>query len=564
MQANLPVEQRLLNAKKRLSELEKESRAPDLAPEKGRRLIGKINFRRSQIALLNDRLRLQEKQRACRKKNFSAEKTGEVRNEIENLLREKGDWGYNGRDVALVKKVVQKLKEGDVDPNMRITDRRYSRCSGPLPQVALSGRLYPKEELLRTLCELGADTEMPPEVLSKGSYHVRDLAGYLINGIDGEPHGSILFHTQRIDSENRAFFRELLLLGCGVNFKERATQQTPLHIAAIGDNAEAVKLLLQADAAVNVRDVWGETPLFNAARSVDPQIYHLLLAAGADPNLKNNAGKTAADCFPDGRLRRAVAAKDAGETLRALQDKADPCLVLASGDTLLAEACRIGFHDGVKLLAEHGADLNSRGRGRYSPLQYVYWSKGGQNEAEAFRIFKLLTELGAKTAINPPNYGGRTTLTDHTLGAVTWYRGTRLMEYLKYMLESGKFGFNPRSVVLAFERGNSAVLELLARKLPETDGDTARQILLTALRRKMPRKVIKPLLDRQRSPLPEEQLTEALKGNYADVIELFRGKISAAALGSLQQNADRRDSDKVSSGNGSAPAVNRRQNRRRR
>ena len=100
--------------------------------------------------------------------------------------------------------------------------------------------------------------------------------------------------------------------------------------------------------------------------------------------------------------------------------------------------------------------------------------------------------------------------------------------------------------------------------LPETDGDTARQILLTALRRKMPRKVIKPLLDRQRSPLPEEQLTEALKGNYADVIELFRGKISAAALGSLQQNADRRDSDKVSSENGSAPAVNRRQNRRRR
>ena len=66
-------------------------------------------------------------------------------------------------------------------------------------------------------------------------------------------------------------------------------RSTPLHKAAMGDSAEAVKLLLEVGADPNARDKSGEAPLHRASGSAEA--VKLLLGAGADPNARDKSGE---------------------------------------------------------------------------------------------------------------------------------------------------------------------------------------------------------------------------------------------------------------------------------
>ncbi len=72
---------------------------------------------------------------------------------------------------------------------------------------------------------------------------------------------------------------------------------TPLIWAATYGSTEAIQLLLDAGARVNVQDIRGMTPLMLAVGSdhADPNVIRMLLAKGADPNIKSKGGETAAD-----------------------------------------------------------------------------------------------------------------------------------------------------------------------------------------------------------------------------------------------------------------------------
>jgi ankyrin repeat protein len=74
----------------------------------------------------------------------------------------------------------------------------------------------------------------------------------------------------------------------------------PLHAAlALGRNAEAVELLLQHGAPVNAVQAGGFTPLFSAASAGRRDLAELLLACGANPLHKSDAGKTAVEFARD-------------------------------------------------------------------------------------------------------------------------------------------------------------------------------------------------------------------------------------------------------------------------
>jgi ankyrin repeat protein len=65
---------------------------------------------------------------------------------------------------------------------------------------------------------------------------------------------------------------------------------TPLHLVCRWGDAEAVAALLAAGATVNSRGDKGQTPLFCTEST---QVVDLLLAAGADPTIKDEFGETA-------------------------------------------------------------------------------------------------------------------------------------------------------------------------------------------------------------------------------------------------------------------------------
>ena len=105
----------------------------------------------------------------------------------------------------------------------------------------------------------------------------------------------------------------------------------------------------------------GATPFFAAAASGDADVMRLLLAHGADPSIRSNEDETplmiatAADIDISFRVTEAKRleamrlAWEAGNDLEAADSKGHRALHLAA---------RGGFHEIIKFLVDHGADLN--------------------------------------------------------------------------------------------------------------------------------------------------------------------------------------------------------------
>ncbi|HZH54628.1 MAG TPA: ankyrin repeat domain-containing protein [Sphingobacteriaceae bacterium] len=69
----------------------------------------------------------------------------------------------------------------------------------------------------------------------------------------------------------------------------------PLHTAISGNNIQVAKMLLEANAEVNVMQSSRQSPLHLAAQSGNIDLIILLLEYGADVELKNDQGQTPSD-----------------------------------------------------------------------------------------------------------------------------------------------------------------------------------------------------------------------------------------------------------------------------
>ena len=74
---------------------------------------------------------------------------------------------------------------------------------------------------------------------------------------------------------------------------------TPLHFAAHGDHAAAIKALFEAGADSDARDKDGDTPLHIAAQKGRAAAITALLEAGADPGARTGDGVTPFDVIPE-------------------------------------------------------------------------------------------------------------------------------------------------------------------------------------------------------------------------------------------------------------------------
>lgn len=81
--------------------------------------------------------------------------------------------------------------------------------------------------------------------------------------------------------------KELLREGVSVNAMDE-NGYTPIHAAVSYGHVELIEFLISNGADINLRDPDGDTPLLVCE---EPEIFELLVRAGADPAATNNSGE---------------------------------------------------------------------------------------------------------------------------------------------------------------------------------------------------------------------------------------------------------------------------------
>ena len=161
-----------------------------------------------------------------------------------------------------------------------------------------------------------------------------------------------------------------------------STDVTALFAAAIRGRREAVALLLEASASVDMTTPRGITPLFAASENGHVEVVRMLLKAHADKDKATNHGTTPLFvACEEGRVPVVRLLLEA----RASIDKAT-----LMQTTPLLSACAEGEAEVVKLLLEARADKDRVGPMRFTPLYLA--SRRGHME-----VARMLLEAGAHT-----------------------------------------------------------------------------------------------------------------------------------------------------------------------
>ncbi len=156
----------------------------------------------------------------------------------------------------------------------------------------------------------------------------------------------------------------------------------PLHEATRDGDREQVRALIDAGADLDAQGDNGETPLITAIIGGHVLVASLLIDRGAGIQARNKGGFT-----PLHAAAYANAVEIAGQLLSRGADVKDQ--MNQAGVTPLSVASEEGHPGLVKVLIDHGADLEAGERNGYTPLTRALWR--GQKEVVA-----LLQKSGAK------------------------------------------------------------------------------------------------------------------------------------------------------------------------
>jgi ankyrin repeat protein len=191
--------------------------------------------------------------------------------------------------------------------------------------------------------------------------------------------------------------RLLLKGGASVNLTD-PDRVTPLLLATLNLNFDAAKVLVEAGADVNKWDTWGRAPLYAAVdvntlptggradrpsddRTTGIELIRMLLDAGANPNMQLKLSPP----------------------WRSLRDDRGADSVLTVGATPLLRAAKGGDAPAIKLLLQHGANVDLPTVNGVTPLLAAVGVSSAavdtrgryKTEAQALEAAKLLLDAGA-------------------------------------------------------------------------------------------------------------------------------------------------------------------------
>lgn len=247
--------------------------------------------------------------------------------------------------------------------------------------------------------------------------------------------------------------------------------ESALFYALKANNFDAVMLLLDNHAAVDISDTKGNHPLHIAARYASSTITQLLIQRGAREDSVNNKGKlpihfaaknkefgvdnihSLYTCYPDAITHsdhngntpiffatNLGLVRNADFIITHLKERNEPFQSHnANGLTPMHIAAFCNQHEIVKLLIERDpTTLNNLSATGITPIQFL-WNRT-LYKAEAFQTIKLLVELGADTTKGfvTNRHPNKTSLLDSAVLTLKGnYANTGNLELIRFLINKG-------------------------------------------------------------------------------------------------------------------------------
>ena len=169
-------------------------------------------------------------------------------------------------------------------------------------------------------------------------------------------------------------------------------ERTPLHAAAVSGDAKAVKVLVDAGAALEAQDHRKRRPLHWAAYKGHTEATTVLCEAGASLEAADDYKKTPLHLAAEqGHAEAAKVLVKAGAPLEAqTNNKATP----------LHYAAEKGHTEAVKALVEAGASLEAQADGKRTPLDVAINEQTRQTLADAQKAREALRSFGVSSGLH--------------------------------------------------------------------------------------------------------------------------------------------------------------------
>eukprot|EP00904_Undaria_pinnatifida_P012199 jgi/Undpi1/8109/HiC_scaffold_24.g10581.m1 len=217
-------------------------------------------------------------------------------------------------------------------------------------------RYNPSAEILHKAANADGDTALYVAAKAGHDEAVRALLEVPATKVNWQNHKGITSVSVAAHKGRQEIVKMLIAAQADVNIDSN-NGSTPLIQASHFGHAQVVKLLVKANALVDKANQKGTTALMRATQEGNEEVVLILVAAGADVSKRNNERMNA---LMLGSQRGHAAIVQA-----LIHHKADIDGQTAQGSTALMLACKRGHEEVVRVLLTAGAELHqkdSRGR----------------------------------------------------------------------------------------------------------------------------------------------------------------------------------------------------------